>query len=637
LTGFRADVEGLRAVAIVGVVAFHARIAGCESGFIGVDVFFVLSGFLICRQLLNEIESEGGVTLGRFWARRVRRLAPAATCVYLLSLPLALWRASPLDWAGTAWDFRAAALYFSNLRFAIRSEDYFAGGIGESFFLSSWSLSIEEQFYLVWPLALAATAWVLRDKGVAAKRRGGLVLLAVGVVVSFALGVEMTRRGLAWAFFSSPARSWEFAVGGLVAAIDARMPRRLGALATGVGVTLLVSSVFVVDEAAFPGVVAALPVGGTALLLLGGGTQTTVVQRLLATAAPRAVGRISYAWYLTHWPALLAFDARASTAGPWRVVAGVVVGLVAAILLHHLVENPLRFGQTLQSPARAAAFAAMVVVGAVVISFAVDGLSPVRRDPHIGAIEAARHDKARIKGCESWRTSAPAACVFGAPARPTKSILVIGDSHAMHWMPAIDAAAASLGVRVLYSGLSACPAVPVDVERKHVRFAACTEWHAALPGIFANVKPDLVIAASSANHLESIWPARAPDDADSAWRDATRALAVAVAGVGAALLVVHDTPHFDGDPLECLARHARADECSVDRAAADRLAGRTRRAEQAAGVAGLDGFALLCPRERCLVAAGDGTPTFWDDGHLTQRAALGFVPEWKRWMETGAK
>ena len=202
---------------------------------------------------------------------------------------------------------------------------------------------------------------------------------------------------------------------------------------------------------------------------------------------------------------------------------------------------------------------------------------------------------------------------------------MIGDSHAMQWAPALADAGRRLDASVVYSGVSACPAALVDVERKHVPYAACRACHDGLPALLAGVHPAVVVAASSSLHLNGLGGGVEGAAADAAWQQATLALRALVEAQGARLVVVHDTPHLGGDPLACLARAAHdgvAADCSVERADADRVSGRARRAEIAAGVAGLDAFALVCPGARCPAADAAG-PLYWDDGHLTQRAARG--------------
>ncbi len=265
IASFRSDLDGLRAVAIVLVVGYHIGLTGFDGGFVGVDVFFVLSGFLITRNLLGELDRRD-VSLTRFWAKRIRRLMPALTLVTVMTLAASMLVLTPFDWAATARDGLASLFYVSNITFAQQSLNYFAGGVERSPFLHTWSLSVEEQFYLVWPIAFAVLARLVRSPGV---RRAVLGLLFASTsAVSFLLAMKLTARGTPWSFFSLPTRAWEFGLAGLLALV-ARSPRftsgpQAASVVAGCGGVLLAVSLLVLDGSSrHPGMVTLLPVTGT--------------------------------------------------------------------------------------------------------------------------------------------------------------------------------------------------------------------------------------------------------------------------------------------------------------------------------------------------------------------------------------
>jgi peptidoglycan/LPS O-acetylase OafA/YrhL len=343
---FRPDVEGLRAVAVIVVVLFHAKFAAFEGGFIGVDVFFVLSGFLITRLLVKELASTGTISLRTFWARRARRLLPASALVVVATLLVGRVVLAPLDQRSLAVDAVAAGAFVANFRFAAVLGDYFGAQLGEltpSPLLHFWSLAVEEQFYLVWPGLMLLVARRPRQY------RRLLILVLVGLgLASLLISVWLTSARPTWAFYLLPARMVELIVGALVALAwpTIRALPSVGRAAAGwVGLGLIAVSVLVYDESmAFPGVVAMVPVLATAAVIAAGGSGAPAWApgRVLGPRPMQWIGRHSYAIYLWHWPALVLAEAEL---GPLSVAERfVVIGMSVALayLSHRLVEDPVR-------------------------------------------------------------------------------------------------------------------------------------------------------------------------------------------------------------------------------------------------------------------------------------------------------
>ena len=240
---FRPDIEGLRAVAVISVVLFHAEVPGVGGGFVGVDVFFVISGFLITGLLWREAAASGTVRLRRFYAARARRLLPASALVGIVTMAGALLLLPPLQVPMVAYDGIASALYVGNLWLILSGINYFADPTTPSPFQHYWSLGVEEQFYLVWPALILVTAWMMRKVRLRSRieatssRRPYLTILVVTAIVSFALSVVMTEWLPPVAYFSLPTRAWELALGGVVALTAAqwRRLRRVGRTGSGGG------------------------------------------------------------------------------------------------------------------------------------------------------------------------------------------------------------------------------------------------------------------------------------------------------------------------------------------------------------------------------------------------------------------
>lgn len=353
----RRDIEGVRALAVLAVVLYHFGVPGFSGGYVGVDVFFVVSGFLITSLLVAERESTGRVSFRDFYARRVRRLLPISTVVLAVTAVVsAIWldvtRHDPL-----VDEIVAAAVFGANLLFANQGTDYLASSLPPSPVQHYWSLSVEEQFYAIWPLLV-----MVATVGAAFVRRRLALVLGGVIAVSFAASVVLTPRSPSWSYFGLHTRAWELAAGALLAVVAIRLDvatRRLigwlGLIAVGVSVVTFGR----VDQ--FPGVAAALPVIGTVALLVSG--DGNGVGRHLAHPVLQWIGARSYSLYLWHWPILIVAESYVGDDLPWHgVVAVALLTLGASQLGYVLVENPMRRSVRLGRDA-----VGSLVVGAVLV------------------------------------------------------------------------------------------------------------------------------------------------------------------------------------------------------------------------------------------------------------------------------
>jgi peptidoglycan/LPS O-acetylase OafA/YrhL len=373
----RPDIEGLRAVAVVLVVLFHAGIGGLPGGFVGVDVFFVLSGFLITGLLLRELDATGTISLAAFYARRARRLLPAAALVLLVTLVASILFLPPLLVPSVAADAAAAAAYVSNIGFALQATDYFAGGQAPSPILHYWSLGVEEQFYLFWPALLLLVAGRPAGRG----WRVALSVVAVSIA-SFGLALWLTSANAPWAFFSLPTRAWELGLGAMLAVAGARLrlvPASAAAAAGWLGLAMIVLAAVVVDDSVpFPGLAALLPTVGAALVVVAGVRSTRYgPARLLGTAVPRFLGRISYSLYLWHWPVLVIPAVALEAPLPlWARAGLVVVAIVLATGTQWLIEDPVRRGRLVGTvPRRNLAMAGALTLTVALVAVSVGAIS----------------------------------------------------------------------------------------------------------------------------------------------------------------------------------------------------------------------------------------------------------------------
>jgi peptidoglycan/LPS O-acetylase OafA/YrhL len=394
--GFRTDVDGLRAVAILAVVLYHAHVPGFDGGFVGVDIFFVVSGFLITGLLWRELEEHGRISLSNFYARRVRRLLPASMLVLVVTVVASSRWLPPLEARSVAKDAMASALYIPNYRFALQSTNYLAGTTVPSPLQHYWSLGVEEQFYLLWPalVVLASMAWRRAPGerrpsgrqawlGLHSPPRGRVtqsrvaamaIFLAVGIG-SFVLSAWLTRVSQPWAFFSLPTRAWELIGGGLVALAMPWLRRLSKGTSVFVGWAGMAVMVWAVAQfsgsTVFPGMAALVPVGGTIAVLVAGSTEAAAAGPtvLLRRIGFQLIGKISYSWYLWHWPVLvLAPFVIGHPLARWEGLLLVLLSGLLALATLAAVELPVRLSPWLVERGRVSLALGGALSGAAVVA-----------------------------------------------------------------------------------------------------------------------------------------------------------------------------------------------------------------------------------------------------------------------------
>ena len=628
---FRPDIEGLRGVAILLVVAFHLDLPGFRGGFIGVDVFFVLSGYLITGLLAQELEATGRIQVLAFYARRVRRLLPAATVmlggtVLLLSLFF-----SPDERAVFARSALAAAIYVSNIEFQRDSSDYFARDASQNPFLHTWSLSLEEQFYLVWPVLLILTRALFRTRPLSV-----LPLFALSAA-SFAVCLWMSASDPQAVFFFSPARAWEFGVGGLAAlaprALWSRL-EKLSALLGALGLAGIVGAAAVLRaDMALPGVLSLLPVLSTAVVVLAGARAGDRGAGWLLGCKPLLLlGRLSYSLYLWHWPVLVLGRAVSPSLGlaGRSLLAALALALAAAS--YALVENPIRHHRGLASRPLATLClgAALTLLIAGTTDLARKLALQAAATPGQRAIAAARWAPASLSdsGCFLDRAGTRLRpCAFGHTGSD-RTLALFGDSHAAQWFNAVDALANLHGWRLLVFTKMGCPTVSADIKlwfTRPIPYPECSAWReTALERIIAE-KPALVVLGNSDRHVSG--DEGPPRLSLERWREGMRATLERLDRAGIHTVILRDTPGPDIEVPTCLSRlHAGtlgAGSCDVPRARAVREDVFRASQEAAAGlshVSTLDLTDSFCTRDTC-PAVRNGTIAYGLPGHISHAIA----------------
>ncbi|MCP2264671.1 acyltransferase family protein [Promicromonospora thailandica] len=647
---FRTDINGLRAVAVLAVVVYHAGIA-VPGGFTGVDVFYVISGYLISSLLLREVDRTGTVDLVAFWTRRMRRLVPALALVVMVTLLACLVLLSPLVWGRLAAHGAAAMLFVSNLLFPYQGQDYFSESATPSPYLHTWSLGIEEQFYLFWPLLVLLAVAVARRSNLPALRT--LRLLFGGTfVVSLAFSAWLTATAPDWAFYVLPTRAWEFAGAALVATLPwdrlARaVPLRPWVLRTllgTAGIALLALSFAVVRETdPFPGTVALLPVGGALLVLAAGSVPAsgTWVDRVLGLPLLQRFGDVSYSWYLWHWPFVVLTTAAVQDDAVWIKVLASVAALGAAVATYRWVENPVRFSRALRSWRRTAAvtLAIGIVVGGFAAGTRVATAEVLQHEPY--ATAAATRAEPSSYGCAATSRTASdiELCLLG-DVDASSTVLLLGDSHAMQWIPAFDAAAQDAGLRLAVRWRHGCPAAEVGVVQPTDR-GPCDDFQAESLRLVEDLRPDAVVVSQAqiyGGRMQRPDGSRVHDqEALDAWTTANDELFARLTALTPNVVAVQDNPKLDLDPLECLTRPwPGLGDCSMSRAEAERSNGELPRISAeiwaAYGVTVWDGvWSETCDDTRCRV--GDVQhPVYRDYHHLSADYVLSQVRSVERML-----
>jgi peptidoglycan/LPS O-acetylase OafA/YrhL len=644
--GFRPDIDGLRGVAILLVVAYHVRTLGMTGGFIGVDVFFVISGYLITGKLLDEVLTTSSVRLRSFWAGRVRRLVPALAVMVGATLALSLLVLSPLEWGAVARDGAASVTYVSNLVFARQATNYFAADVTSSLFLHTWSLSVEEQFYLVWPVLVLVLGRLVRRRERDHRLMAyAFVLTALGIV-SFALAVALTARGTPLSFFGLPTRAWEFSAGGLLACLARRAtPARIrfpAPIALG-GLGLILGSAFVLsDVTPYPGVATLVPVLGTlAVMYAGASSDRSPVAVVLSTAPAQWLGRVSYSWYLWHWPLILLAVAFLDDDTVSTRAVGVIAALAVATAGLWLVENPIRFSARLIArPAQTFAVGAAFTVVVLALAFGVRAdANHELADPFFQRLTAATANAAVVNneaGCDAQRSrDGIAFCQYGNPSSAT-TIMLTGDSHAAHWIPAFAQAATPLGVRLIVHTRGGCPSIDVRIATSTTRLVpseACVRFRADAQRLMAEFDPAVVIL-SNANFVGRILDDQnaRPDELAQLelWRRGLVSTVAQLQKDGRRVGLILENPTLSGDPNTCIARHRAVAPCTPTRGEAVggiEVFNEMERtvAAQAGGMPTFDVVSTLCDAERCELEH-EGQLVYQDGGHLTEGFVVSQVP-----------
>lgn len=626
---FRPEIQGLRAVAVAVVVVYHVWPSILPGGFIGVDVFFVISGFLITQHLLEEIQVSGRLSVARFWARRVRRLLPAAFVVLGASLVILFAVIPATRWQQGLVEVAASAAYVQNWVLAAASVDYLAAENDPSVVQHFWSLSVEEQFYVVWPpliVLLLGVATALKSRGSAISSTFIIGFgLAVVAVSSFGYSFWLTGFDPTAAYFSTATRAWEFAAGGLLAVAGRRARVSGGGFSSvivswlGLGAILVSASVFSASTP-FPGIAALLPVCGTALVLIAGrSSMIGAPQRLVGVRPVQYLGDISYSVYLWHWPLVVAYPyLRGSEPGLLGGATLIALTVVLGGLTKRFVEDPCRRGSSRLGSPRAAlgfavagilSFGAVALIGTARITAEQEGardevvqiaechgalslevgasaecLRKLDRAPVYPTLASRERDTSGQYECYVGESGAFRTCSYG-PEDASVRLAITGDSHAASLIPGLRAAVEENGWRLdVFVGWG-CGLQPNSNCSARAEFDEAildNDYDAVLATSWRRSHPPAV-------ELANYWSTFISD--------------------GVSIVAVGDVPHLPEEVNECIDRSAgkgvQLRECTIPlELALDLQPDSYTSAAATLGLPSVDLSALLCRVEGCPAVIG---------------------------------
>lgn len=544
------EIQGLRALAVLLVIAFHAKFL--TGGYIGVDMFYVISGYLITGLLLREWGETGSISLANFYSRRIRRLLPS-TFLVLTSTAVASFFVMPASARATLGrNILAAALYVSNYFFAWWQNDYQNLGATPSPIIHFWSLAVEEQFYLIWPLTILLAA------------RGGrkvrILQVLTGVTfASFALSLIATPKYPIWSFYSLPTRAWELGLGALVLFVhEYPLAFRRWRWSAWFAIGCIFAGAFIFNEATpFPGSAALLPTLSAGFLLFMINHLPKNLSSVFNWRPIQWIGDISYPLYLWHWPVLVlpVYVIHAPLSVLQRLIA-IVFTFVLAGLTHRYVENPFRFKHKPFATVIRTAVAGTLVVSLLGLGITFSSAKVLHVKGIAGSNTLAaitRLPAIYADGCQAGKnaTTSPR-CIYG-DIHGTKSVYLFGDSHAAQWFPTLNSIAANKGLQLVVLTKSSCPATSVRLaDQGAFRNAPCEKWRENSFRRIAKAHPWAVFVSN----FEHYVPPPHVTDAQKWWRDGVDLTMSRLHTLTTHAIYMEDTPWPNRDIPACLLQNS---------------------------------------------------------------------------------
>ena len=670
---FRGDIQGLRAVAVLLVMLWHAGLTALPGGYVGVDVFFVISGFLMTGLLYREASADRRISLWGFYARRARRLLPASALLIIFVAVASRVFLPPVRWSSIGGDLLASSLFGMNWQLSSQSADYLASTLAPSPLQHFWSLGVEEQFYFIWPVLLLIFT-------IRARRRrdsltsGAALLLATITIPSLLWSIHLSSSNPGSAYVVTTTRLWELAVGGAVAVFAShmrRMPTPVALVVGWIGLAAAVAAGFIYNShTMFPGYAAALPVLGSAAVIAAGPAAGAAGPVAVLGLAPlRKIGDWSYSLYLWHWPLIVIATAKWGALSQSQGLAVVALSFLPALLAFYLVEERARTAKSMRQPGDAlkkgglillagstAALVFIVLIPTVPPATAVNAASAYSPGGQARKVEGVKKFGAQVLAasplgdpagvavnspgpftpqpgqaengalCEATETSDELLTCDVGVLDSSAHVVLVGDSHAAQWISALDEVAKERNWRLTLVTKDACPFASVRVSVRSP--ASCEAWNKNLAASLAARRPAVVIA-SQAEYLVLTTSGRLDAAASApAMAQGLRSNYATLIAAGTKVLVLRNTPTPGINVEDCVSGNSgNVKRCVIPRSkAADHVG-----AAQIAAVKGLVGASLIdlnnaiCPNDPCAPVIG-GVLVWRDTEHMTRTYGLSLAP-----------
>ena len=599
------QIQGLRALAALLVTIFHARLL--PGGFIGVDIFYVISGFLITGLILREIESTGKLDLQSFYQRRIKRLLPTSVFVLFVTAIVGMFVLPVITRDALGRDLFAAATYISNYLFAWWENDYQNLDATPSPFIHYWSLAVEEQFYVVWPVFIL----FLSRYGKRAIFRG----IAVTTFLSLLLSIYQTQTSPIWAFYSLPTRAWELGFGALLLFVPETFWKNRFIPWFGV-IGIAIASFRFDENTAFPGINALLPVVSTAVLIGSIAIWPRAFNDLSNNRISQWLGAISYPLYLWHWPALVLPSS--ALGRPLRIrerLFCIVLTIVLAHFTSKYIEQPIRHKKISGKKIYtffAATTAVSLIAGLVISSTSSSMITVKGTNYKFNLVDVMQKPAVYGDNCHSnYGETESGECTYGDLNSAT-TIVLYGDSHAAQWFPALEQLANEKGFKLVSLTKSACPSVDVPrADQGAYKNIHCEKWRENSVQRIKEIKPAAVILSS----YQHFSPPSRFSDVDKWWTDGQKRLLSSLSGSSDHLIYISDTPRPMRDIPNCLASRD-VKSCNT-----------TERTP----VKVIRGFEIIDPAPWLCTslcpAIQDGYVVYRDASHISVAAALALKPQ----------